>query len=300
MSSSGRHVPLVKLHGLGNDFLVAFHPGEFLDGYRPADLESGGDGGAEPCADRALGALAMAVCDRHRGVGADGLLIAESDEHTSARMVLYNADGSRAEMSGNGVRCLAHALYLRRGDSGAVSMTFRTDAGLRRVDLQPTDESTTMSATVDMGEVTEIAEPSGWASVGADPGRPVAHLSLGNPHAVVPVDDVTAVDLAAIGSKVPDVNVEIVQAGPHPNAITMRVHERGAGITEACGTGACAAAVAARRWGLADLEAGKLMVHMDGGTASVLFGTDEEPATPPRVSLSGPTTYIATIDAATQ
>lgn len=272
-NSESRPVQLVKHHGLGNDFLVVFH----VD--RPDDE---------------LAALAVAACDRRRGIGADGLLIGESDAEASARMVLFNADGSRAEMSGNGIRCFAHALARRCDDLSR--MTIRTDAGLREVELHPTDDVATLLGTVDMGDVTEIAAPAGWASIGADPSRPVAHLSLGNPHAVVPVDDIAVVDLHALGAKVPHINLEIIEAGPEPHAITMRVHERGAGITAACGTGACAGAVAAWRWGMAALADGKLTVHMDGGSASVGFLANGDPHAPARVTLTGPTTYVATIE----
>ena len=87
-------------------------------------------------------------------------------------------------------------------------------------------------------------------------------------------------------------NLEIVEPGPESNAITMRVHERGAGITEACGTGACAAAYAARSWGLVARGANEVIVHMDGGTATVTF-TDDAPE---RVVLTGPATYVGTIE----
>ena len=264
---------LVKHHGLGNDFLVAFEEG------LPDDV---------------LAALAVRVCDRRTGLGADGLLIGTSDPDADARMSLFNADGSRAEMSGNGIRCFAHALATRRGDHSR--LTIKTDAGVRSVELEPTPDSSTWLATADMGEVTEIDEPAGWGALGADPGRPVAHLSLGNPHAVVPVDDLADVDLAALGAKVPHVNLEIIAAGPGPSAITMRVHERGVGITSACGTGACASAVAAWRWGLAALADGKLTVHMDGGSASVGFVASSDAHAPARVTLSGPTTFVASIE----
>jgi diaminopimelate epimerase len=266
-------VQFVKHHGLGNDFLVAFHVDR---------------------SDEDLAALARAVCDRRRGVGADGLLIGGSDPRASARMVLFNADGSRAEMSGNGIRCFSHALANRRGNLS--EQTISTDAGLRTVELEATADSATVLATVDMGDVVEIGAPPEWESLGADPGRPVAHLSLGNPHAVVPVDDVAAVDLAALGVKVPLINLEIIEAGPEPHAITMRVHERGAGITAACGTGACASAFAAWRWGMAAPLDGKLTVHMDGGSASVAFIADGDPHAPARVSLTGPSTYVAEIE----
>jgi diaminopimelate epimerase len=108
----------------------------------------------------------------------------------------------------------------------------------------------------------------------------------------VAVEDVHAVDLAAIGAQLPDVNVEVVQPGPESGAVTMRVHERGVGLTAACGTGACAAAVAASRWGLVPKRAGELVVHMPGGSARV---TLDDPA-PGRVTLTAPATYVATIE----
>jgi diaminopimelate epimerase len=120
----------------------------------------------------------------------------------------------------------------------------------------------------------------------------VAHLSLGNPHTVVAVEDVRAVDLESIGLQVADVNLEIIEPGPDPNALTMRVHERGAGITEACGTGACAAAWAAASWGLVPGRTGEITVHMDGGDARVRL---DDPA-PGRVTLIGPATFVGSIE----
>jgi diaminopimelate epimerase len=258
---------LTTHHGLGNDFLVAFHPGA-------------GD----------VPALAHRLCDRRRGLGADGLLIGESADGFAARMVLYNADGSRAEMSGNGIRCFAQALAARRGNLEAQDIL--TDAGPRHVVLQPTEDPLTIMAAVDMGTVGELTEPDGWAAIGTNPDRPVAHLDLGNPHTVVGVDDVRAVDLVALGRQVPQVNLEVIEAGPERDAITMRVHERGAGITEACGTGAAASAWAAAKWGLVDRDVDELVVHMDGGSARV---TLHRPG-PGRVTLTGPATFIGTIE----
>ena len=210
-------------------------------------------------------------------------------------MMLFNADGGRAEISGNGLRCFAHALARRRGDEGAVTMTIATDAGVRRVELEPTDDPATMFVTASMGEVTGPRRPDrgGPPSASTRRGRSPTSASA-IPHAVVVVDDLDAVDLAALGAAVPNVNLEIVAAGPDAHSITMRVHERGVGITEACGSGACAAAVAASRWGLAAPLDGKLVVHMDGGRASV--GVDSNGAGETLVSLSGPTTFVATIE----
>ena len=263
---------LTKHHGLGNDFLVLFAAG-----------------GAVP----ELPALARRLCARRRGVGADGVIVATAEDGVDVRMVLYNADGSRAEMSGNGIRCLAQAVAARRGDLDPLRIA--TDAGIRTVHLTATEDPATILAAVDMGEVTDLTAPSDWASLGVHPDRPVAHLGLGNPHTVVGVDDVAAVDLVALGARLPDVNLEVVEPGPERNALTMRVHERGAGITEACGTGAAAAAWAAARWGLVDAGSEELLVHMDGGSATVAL---HRPA-PGRVTLTGPATFVATIEVTT-
>jgi diaminopimelate epimerase len=99
--------------------------------------------------------------------------------------------------------------------------------------------------------------------------RPVMHISVGNPHSVVGVEDVAIVPLKELGEKVPQINLEIIEPGPEVNAITMRVHERGAGITQACGTGACASAWAAVQWGLVPASASEVIVHMDGGDVKV-------------------------------
>jgi diaminopimelate epimerase len=261
---------LSKHHALGNDFLVGF------------------DVCSDPAVDD-VAAWARSICDRRRGVGADGLLVGtESDDH-DAVMTLFNADGSRAEMSGNGIRCFAQALVARHGRFG--DLRIATDAGTRFVTVSPTEDPLTIRARVEMGEVHPVHPPPDWDRLGAHPDRPVAHLSLGNPHSVVGVDDVAAVDLEELGTQVPGVNLEIVEPGPEPYAITMRVHERGVGVTEACGTGACAAAWAARAWGLVGPVAPEILVHMVGGSASVSFPAD----TPSRAVLAGPATWIATV-----
>ncbi len=257
---------LTKHHGLGNDFLVAFHP--VVDD---------------------LPALARRLCDRRRGIGADGLLIGESERGFAARMVLYNSDGSRAEMSGNGIRCFAQALARRRGD--LLPQCLMTDAGERLVTLYATDDPDVIEAAVDMGPVSPIDAPDNWHRVRTDPLRPVSHLSVGNPHAVVAVDDVAVVDLLTLGEMVPDINLEVVESGPEPHAITMRVHERGAGITQACGTGACASAWAASSWGFLATGIEEITVHMDGGDAKVRL---HEPKNG-HVTLIGPAVFVGSI-----
>jgi len=275
---------LTKHHGLGNDFLVLLDDPEATSMGLTLD---------------AVQALAVRLCDRRRGIGADGLLYGRlagqplldgAPQHD--RMVLFNADGSRAEMSGNGIRCFAQAVADERGIERG-TLVVSTDAGLRTVELWPTDDPDTVMASVSMGPVGAIDAPPTWRALGCDPLRPVAHLSLGNPHSVVAVDDVHSVDLAALGRDVPDVNLEIVQAGPTGDAVTMRVHERGAGITQACGTGACATAFAAAQWGLVDAGVTEITVHMDGGSAKVRLDTP-----PGEVTLVGPATLIATVHVA--
>jgi diaminopimelate epimerase len=257
---------LTKHQGLGNDFLVTFHP----------DVDD-------------LPALAQRVCDRRRGIGADGLLVGESEPGYAARMVLYNSDGSRAEMSGNGIRCFAQALARRRGNMQAQCIL--TDAGPRLVTLYATEVPDAIEAAVDMGPVSAIEAPDSWHHVGTDPLRPVSHLSVGNPHAVVAVDDVTIVDLLSLGAIVPDINLELIELGPEPHAITMRVHERGAGITQACGTGACAGAWAAAEWGLVSEGLEEITVHMDGGDAKVRLHQPHDG----HVTLVGPAVFVGSI-----
>lgn len=260
---------LTKHHGWGNDFLVVD------DEQLPLPL------------DRA--AVARHLCDRHRGIGADGLLVIGFAEGYDASMTLYNADGSVAEMSGNGIRCFAQAVARRRGDLAAQHIL--TGAGARRVTLVGTDRADTVEASVGMGVVSPIDAPEGWERIGAHPDRPVLHLSVGNPHTVVGVDDVQVVDLLALGRTVPGTNLEIVEPGPEPNAVTMRVHERGAGVTAACGTGACATAWAAVSWGLVPAGAAEILVHMDGGSAKVRL---HDPVAG-QVTLVGPAVYVASI-----
>jgi diaminopimelate epimerase len=263
------HASLTKHHGLGNDFLVY-------------NLSQG-----EPTV--AWPDLARRWCERSTGIGADGLLLLAISDATHLTMCLYNADGTVAEMSGNGIRCLVQAAHDELPNPVGTTYVVKTDAGTREATVMSVGENNTLQVSVDMGPVTELSEPAGWAALECDPIRPVRHLSLGNPHSVVGVEDVSMVDLVRLGELVPQVNLEIIEAGPGANAITMRVHERGAGITRACGTGACAAAEAAVAWGFVPKSTEEVIVHMDGGVASVRFD-DRNVAT-----LVGPTQFIAGI-----
>lgn len=260
---------LEKYHGLGNDFLVALDQATVDGEWFPQ--------------------LARDLCDRRRGFGADGLLVAAPSGGYTARMALYNADGSRAEISGNGIRCFAHALWRR--DRTLVTQRIHSDAGDRMVEVIAGTSADEVQAAVDMGEVSPLDPPTRWAELACDPMRPVQHLSLGNPHSVVAVDDVDALDLRALGAIVADVNLEVVALGPEDDAITMRVHERGVGITEACGSGACASAWAAAQWGLVKPTQRDVVVHMVGGDATVRLDTPS----PGRVTLVGPSVFVGTV-----
>jgi diaminopimelate epimerase len=263
-------VTLQKYQALGNDFLVY-------------DLAQGKP--SLPWAD-----LAQQWCNRRFGIGADGVLLLENHGGRRLAMALYNADGSKAEISGNGIRCLVQAAHRSDGSPVGVSYTVNTDAGVRVVEVVSDNLCGVIAASVEMGVVADLEAPENWASVGCHPDRPVSHLSLGNPHSVVGVDDVQAVDLKTLGEKVPHVNLEIVEPGPEPHAVTMRVHERGAGITLACGSGACASAFAALSWGLVPSSAEEILVHMEGGDARVRIDRTTRLAT-----LVGPSEFIADI-----
>ncbi|MGA0862571.1 MAG: diaminopimelate epimerase [Ilumatobacteraceae bacterium] len=261
-------VSLSKHHGLGNDFLVY-------------DVKQGDPGAA-------WGDLARHWCARTTGVGADGLLLLGIDG-TRLSMRLFNADGTIAEMSGNGIRCLVQAAHRELGGDVGATYEVDTDAGLRIAQVVAAEGPHTVQVRVDMGPVSDLAEPDGWAALECDPMRPVRHLSLGNPHSVVGVEDVTMVDLVRLGGLVPQVNLEIVEPGPGSNAITMRVHERGVGVTQACGTGACAAAEAALAWGIVPRSTDEVVVHMDGGVARVHIAPDRT------ATLTGPATWIGSV-----
>lgn len=261
---------LTKHHGLGNDFLIAVEPDADLDAEH-----------------------ARRWCDRRRGIGADGLIAAHrrAEGGTSWSMTLWNADGSRAELSGNGLRCLGQALVLHRDDGGETKrFEVHTDAGPRTVEILGDRSTDTYQVRVDMGTATEGPTPyPGWDGLGVAVKGQLG-VDVGNPHLVALVDRPEEVDLAAVGPSIeaayPEgINVELVEAVDRAH-LSLRVWERGAGITEACGSGACAAAWAARRWDLAD---DTVTVTMPGGAARVALDGDQ-------VSLTGPATFVAVVE----
>jgi diaminopimelate epimerase len=264
-------VRVTKHHGLGNDFLVAL-----------ADRNAG----LSPDAD-----VARSLCHRRTGIGADGLLYGLAAEHGGdVRMVLLNSDGSRAEISGNGLRCLGQAVLLAAGrDEGRVRV--ETDAGLRVLDATPTDDPRVSRVTADMGSVTEGPEVP---STGAPRHEGAMGLSIGNPHLVFHVDALDGLDPAVVGPPLEaavtggaNVHLLVLEA---PDTIRLVHWERGAGVTAACGSGASVSAVAARRWGLVGDH---VTVHMPGGAAEVDVlghaGAGEQ------VRLTGPAAYVGEV-----
>ena len=274
---SKTQLSVTKHNGLGNDFLV-------LDRREASALSNA------QVSEIDWPNMARNWCNRKTGIGADGLLLLGRIDANTLTMRLFNSDGSLAEMSGNGIRCLAQAAHMADGLTSEVEYAVTTDAGERRVVVTPrANDSQTVDASVDMGPIGTLVEPTGWASLECDPMRPVMHISVGNPHSVVGVEDVAIVPLKELGEKVPQINLEIIEPGPEVNAITMRVHERGAGITQACGTGACASAWAAVQWGLVPKSASEVIVHMDGGDVKVRVNEPKSGS----VTLIGPAQHMS-------
>jgi diaminopimelate epimerase len=216
---------VVKVHALGNDFLLV------------------GEQDVPPGADRAT--LARTLCDRHRGIGADGLIV-----HTTSRMNLLNADGSYSEVSGNGVRCLAAWLARERGLNVGDSVEIETDAGLKTLELLAQDE-TRLTFRAAMGQPEDVRR----RHIHVD-GRPIDAVTLrvGNPQCVV-LGEVTDGRLHTIAAKLAvhptfpqGSNVELADV-ERPDRVRILIWERGVGPTSASGTGACAAAVAAMTYG---------------------------------------------------
>ena len=259
---------LTKHHGLGNDFLVLLD----LAGDHPVD-----------------GDMARRLCDRHRGIGADGLIrvtAGDAAQGTDVTMELRNADGGRAEISGNGIRCLGQAVI----DAGiATGPTIRvgTDAGVRTLTVRPTEQPGVAWVSVEMGEARLVDGDSEACNV--DDGR--RRVDMGNPHLVILGPDPKTIAVDRLGPELEaqypgGMNVEFVALGPGRDELTMRVWERGVGETLACGSGACAAAAAVHAWGKVGP---KVTVHQPGGASEVdLSGST--------VILTGPSEYIAAVE----
>lgn len=259
----------VKMHGAGNDYLYVNCFAQRVD---------------DPVW------LARKVSDRHFGIGADGLVLICPSETADARMDIYNADGSRAKMCGNAVRCVGKYAYERGLVSGA-SMTLETLSGIKHLDLYP-ENGRVSRVTVNMGrpELRGLMIPTALdgdiverpVTVGCDE-YAITCVSMGNPHCVLFVDDPATYPVEAIGpifERDPifpeGINTEFVSVA-EDGRIVMRVWERGSGETLACGTGACAALVACARTGRTGREAevvlpgGRLHIRWDAETGDVFM-----------------------------
>ena len=260
--------PFVKMQGLGNDFVV-------LDALR------------DPLPDE-LPALAAMVCDRRRGVGADGLLLVERGAAAPFRMRMWNPDGSEGEMCGNGLRCAAALLRERGHAEGPVEI--ETGAGVLRAGFMGDDVSVDMGvARLTRGEIGMDGPPEETFVERDIDGETATAVSMGNPHLVVFVPDADAVALETRGRALEShalfprrTNVHFAQI-LGPGEVRVRVWERGAGATLACGTGACAVAVAG-------VETGRLarrsVVRLPGGPLRV------EVAEGRRVTMTGPAVTV--------
>jgi diaminopimelate epimerase len=272
-----------KMHGTGNDYV-------YVDCFRQPAPGNPAD-------------LARRVSDRHFGVGGDGLILICPSQRAHARMRMFNADGSEAEMCGNGIRCLAKYLY----DHGLVTektLKVETGAGVLTLDLDVLD-GRVRRVRVDMGE--PILEPEkipttlpGNPLIGGSPVVDVdlnvggerlraACVSMGNPHCVTFVDQLSDHWVLEIGPQIETdahfpnrVNAEFVEV-LSPAEVRMRVWERGSGETLACGTGACAACVAGV---LAERTARKILAHLPGGDLELSWADDNH------VYMTGPAVEV--------
>ena len=248
-----------KMHGVGNDFLV-FDRDEVLEVELPR--------------------LARMACDRHFGVGADGILVPEVSTAADLKMVYLNSDGSVSEMCGNGIRCLARYARDRRLVNED-SFTIETEAGVKKILLHKDGSSR-----------VNIGTPVFNAGVRLG-GYNFLRVSVGNPHAVAFLETEEAVESLVLRDVGPQVaaslvfpngsNVEFVFVRG-ANDLRMRIWERGAGETLGSGTGSGAVAVAAMRLGLVESP---VRVHLDGGTVEIEWAGEGEPA-----YMTGPAEYV--------
>lgn len=280
-----KEIPFVKMHGIGNDYIYI----DALKGELPDYFE-----------EEKVPELSRKISDRHFGVGSDGLILILPSDIADFRMRIFNADGSEAKMCGNGVRCVGK--YVRDlGFTTKDKISVETNSGVKYLDLK-IGENGVESVIVDMGSPSflrgeipvcgEASEEMNDESLRAgDKEYKVTGVSMGNPHGVVYVEDVDGLDLEDIGPKLekhsvwPDrANIEFVKV-EHPGEIKIRVWERGSGETMACGTGACASAVASYRKGLTGNE---VTVHLRGGDLKIKYDEKEN-----KVKMEGGAEFVA-------
>lgn len=259
-------LPFVKLHGTANDFVYVDARGGL-----PGDTAD----------------LARRLCDRHRGIGADGLILLHDTAVPGAdvRMEIVNTDGSTAEMCGNGIRGFAK-FVLDRGLSTAAPLRVETGAGVLTIDVER-QGGRVVRVAVDMGRPEWNGRRIPVDADGEIVERPlevagreyrVTCVAMGNPHCVVFLDDIAGLDLPALGPRFEHhpffpkrVNTEFIRVVSRTH-LEMRVWERGAAETQACGTGACAAAVAAARTGRTERA---VRVSLPGGDLEIEWLPDD-------------------------
>ena len=240
-----------KMHGLGNDYLYVY-------GEVPSDVAE----------------LSRRLSDRHFGAGSDGMIYICSSEVADFKMRIFNADGSEAMMCGNGIRCVGKYVY-DRSLTSKTTLAIETLSGVKELRLQA-EGGSVVAATVDMGAAAvgeDLLVRTLLSDVICTP------VSMGNPHAVLFVDEAEVAPVAELGSLVErhplfpgGVNVEFVQVLSSCE-LRMRVWERGSGITMACGTGACASVAAAVSKGLCPFGEA-ITVRLDGGDLHITVGED--------------------------
>ncbi len=262
-----------KLHGIGNDFVV-------IDGIKEKLPED-------------KGIMAQKLCDRHFGIGADGILLVLPSKKADIKMEIINSDGSEAEMCGNGIRCFAKYVY-EAGYVKNIEFTVETLAGIM-TPLLVLEDGKIKGITVDMGvpslareDIPMLGEKEKAVNeplVVLDKTFNVTALLMGVPHCVIFTDDVDKVDIGKYGPELEKhpifprkTNVHFVQV-INEGELKMRVWERGAGITLACGTGACASLVASV---LNEKTAKKALVRLPGGTLEIEWAENG------RVYMTGP------------
>lgn len=266
-----------KMHGLGNDYVYVNCFEEKID--NPP-------------------AVARFVSDRHFGIGSDGLIMINPSKTADFEMEMYNADGSRGEMCGNGIRCVAKYVY-DYGLTDKTQISVETLGGIKYLDLTVEDGKVSL-VKVDMGKpkleadlIPIISEREQVIDESIEVDGKEYHMtgvSMGNPHAVIYVDDVKGLDLEKIGPKFENherfpkrINTEFVHCIDR-QTVEMRVWERGSGETLACGTGACAVAVSSILNNLTDTQ---VTVKLLGGDLQIEWDREKD-----RVFMTGPATVV--------
>lgn len=254
-----------KMHGLGNDYIYIYED----------DVKK------EKQNDEFYQKIAISLSDRHFGIGADGIILIKKSSNADFFMQIYNADGSKGEMCGNGIRCVGKYVY-ERGLTNKHKLSIDTLAGIKYLDLVVDENNKVNEVVVDMGvpmlhngEVVDLSCEHNLLVDGVN--YLVMDISMGNPHTVIYVPEITDNLVLEVGPKIeynsyyPNrTNVEFVKV-INDKTLEMRVWERGSGETMACGTGACAVAVS---YMLKHPQIKEVNVNLRGGTLNIKWNND--------------------------